>query len=213
MERRAGVIGIVGWTVLVGLLLAWEGLAIAFDRPDWPSSSDMLRAVTRPVVGRWLLFGAWLWLGWHLFMRGWSFFLAGHGARTPPRVSKSAGQLLTQVVLPLLACYLGWLALVAIGRRERIRRAEGSTSPRGVMSPRPRVWHIAGTVAGGYATFVALIGIYAVVAGRVASGVFGASVRQGAFLAFAVALPVFLLASVAQAVQRSRRARTGPGPP
>lgn len=206
------MIGVAGWAVLVGLLLAWEGLSIALDRPGWPSSSDMLRAVTRPVVGRWLLFGAWLWLGWHLFMRGWSFFLAGPGARTPPRFSKSAGQLLTQLVVPLVACYVGWLVLVAAGRRERIRVTEGSTS-RGVVSARPRVRHIAGTVAGGYAAFVALIGIYAVVSGRLASGVLGAAEREGAFLAFAVALPVFLLASAVQAVRRSRRAVTRPEPP
>lgn len=210
------MIGVAGWAVLVGLLLAWEGLSIALDRPGWPSSSDMLRAVSRPVVGRWLLFGAWLWLGWHLFMRGWSFFLAGPGARTPPRFTKSAGQLITQLVVPLVACYVGWLVLVTVGRRERIRRIEqpmeGPTS-QGIVSVRPRVRPIAGMVAGGYAAFVALIGVYAVVSGRLASGVFGAAVREGAFLAFAVALPVFLLASVAQAVRRSRRARTGTGPP
>jgi hypothetical protein len=26
-------------------------------------------------LGRVLLFALWLWLGWHLFVRGWSFFL------------------------------------------------------------------------------------------------------------------------------------------
>jgi hypothetical protein len=25
--------------------------------------------------GRFILFGLWLWLGWHLFIRGWAFFL------------------------------------------------------------------------------------------------------------------------------------------
>lgn len=213
MEGRAAVIGVVGWVVLVGLLLVWEGLAIALDRPGWPSSSDMVRAVTRPVVGRWLLFGAWLWLGWHLFMRGWSFFLAGPGARTPPRSSRSAGQFFTQVVVPLLAAYGGWLALVVAGRRDRIRQKERSASRTAVVSVPRGVWHVAVTVTGGFAAFVALIGSYAVVSGRLASGVFGAAVREGAFLAFAVAVPVFLLASVAPAAWRSRRTGTGSGSP
>lgn len=207
------MIGVAGWVVLVGLLLAWEGLAIAFDRPGWPSTSDMLRAVTRPVVGRWLLFGAWLWLGWHVFMRGWSFFLAGPGARTPPRSSKSSGELFAQVVLPLLASFVGWLVLVAAGQRERIRRTEGSHSGGAVVSLGRRVRHIAVTVTGGYATFVALIGTYAVVSGRPGGGVLRGAVRDGAFLAFAVAVPVFLLVCVAQALRGSRRARTGRGPP
>lgn len=77
------MIGVVGWAVVIGLLLGWEGLSMTMKAPGWPSSSDMLRAVTRPVLGRWALFGMWLWLGWHLFMRGWTFFLAGPGAGTP----------------------------------------------------------------------------------------------------------------------------------
>jgi hypothetical protein len=31
----------------------------------------------RPWLGRVVLFGLWLWLGWHLFIRGWRFFLRG----------------------------------------------------------------------------------------------------------------------------------------
>lgn len=26
-------------------------------------------------VGRWALFGLWLWFGWHTFVRGWHFLL------------------------------------------------------------------------------------------------------------------------------------------
>jgi hypothetical protein len=26
-------------------------------------------------LGRWFLFGCWIWLGWHFFIRGWTFFL------------------------------------------------------------------------------------------------------------------------------------------
>jgi len=49
-------------------------LALASGTP-WPTMSSMLRAFMRPVAGRAVLFGLWLWLGWHLFIRGWSFFL------------------------------------------------------------------------------------------------------------------------------------------
>ncbi len=199
------MIGIVGWVVVGGLLLTWEGLAIAFDRPEWPSTSDMVRAMTRPVVGRWLLFAAWLWLGWHLFMRGWSFFLAGSGARTPPRAPKSVRALLTQVVLPLLTCYAGWLALVAGGRRERMRRAHGSRSLGADASDHRWVRRLAATVTGGYLTFVVVIAVYAMVSGRPGGGVFRGALRDGAFLAFAVALPVFLVAGVAQQWRRARR--------
>jgi hypothetical protein len=26
-------------------------------------------------VGRWALFALWLWVGWHIFIRGWHFLL------------------------------------------------------------------------------------------------------------------------------------------
>lgn len=64
----------VGWAVIVGALLAWQGLALA-NGPEWPTLSSMFRAFMRPALGRYLLFGLWLWLGWHLFVRGWTFFL------------------------------------------------------------------------------------------------------------------------------------------
>ncbi len=64
----------VGWAVIVGALLAWQGLALV-NGPEWPTLSSMFRAFMRPSLGRYLLFGLWLWLGWHLFIRGWTFFL------------------------------------------------------------------------------------------------------------------------------------------
>jgi hypothetical protein len=39
--------------------------------------SAMLRAFMEPIGGRVVLFGLWLWVGWHLFIRGWTFFLKG----------------------------------------------------------------------------------------------------------------------------------------
>jgi hypothetical protein len=65
----------VGWALLVAALLAWEGLGLADGTGRWPTMSELLRAVSANTLGRWLLFALWLWLGWHLFVRGWRFFL------------------------------------------------------------------------------------------------------------------------------------------
>jgi len=51
------------------------GWLIVLGAPPSPSMSAMLRAFMQPVAGRVLLFGLWLWIGWHLFVRGWTFFL------------------------------------------------------------------------------------------------------------------------------------------
>lgn len=69
-------VAVVGWVVVVGVLLAWQGLSLA-NGPGWPTLSSMFRAFMRPPLGRFLLFGLWLWAGWHLFIRGWTFFLRG----------------------------------------------------------------------------------------------------------------------------------------
>ncbi len=75
-EPRMRAIAVAGWIVIVGLLLAWQGLALAYS-PQWPTMSDIFRTFMRPWLGRVVLFGLWLWLGWHLFIRGWRFFLRG----------------------------------------------------------------------------------------------------------------------------------------
>ncbi|HEX6231190.1 MAG TPA: DUF6186 family protein [Actinomycetota bacterium] len=69
-------VAIVGWVVIFAALFAWQGIGLARD-DGWPTMSDMIRAFTRPVPGRVVLFGMWLWLGWHVFIRGWEFFLRG----------------------------------------------------------------------------------------------------------------------------------------
>ncbi len=69
------VAAVVAWLVVLALLFSLQGVGMA--REGWPTMSDMFRAFMRPLVGRWLLFGLWLWLGWHLFIRGWEFFLRG----------------------------------------------------------------------------------------------------------------------------------------
>ena len=56
-------------------VFAWEGFGLANARDRWPTFSDVIHVITRHVVGRWVLFAVWLWLGWHFFVRGWKFFL------------------------------------------------------------------------------------------------------------------------------------------
>ncbi len=68
------VVAIVGWIVIFALLFTWQGIGLARG-PAWPTLSDIFRAFMGPLVGRWLLFGLWLWLGWHVFIRGWEFFM------------------------------------------------------------------------------------------------------------------------------------------
>jgi Family of unknown function (DUF6186) len=67
--------GLIGWAVVMGILLAYQGLCLVRPNDEWPAFSDLLRAVMRYPTGRWVLFGVWLWSGWHFFVRGWRFFL------------------------------------------------------------------------------------------------------------------------------------------
>jgi hypothetical protein len=74
LAKNDRVMPLVGWAVIAALFFIWQGLAMV-SGPSFPTISDMLDVVTRSVVGRWVLFAVWLWLGWHLFVRGWQFFL------------------------------------------------------------------------------------------------------------------------------------------
>jgi hypothetical protein len=78
MNEKGGRMGVaaVGWLIVFGALLGWQALMLALG-PPWPSMSSMLRAFMEPVAGRVVLFGLWLWIGWHLFIRGWTLFLRG----------------------------------------------------------------------------------------------------------------------------------------
>jgi Family of unknown function (DUF6186) len=67
-------IGYAGWVVIVAVFLIWQGLALVYA-PTWPTLSEIFRTAMRPPIGRAVLFGIWLWLGWHVFFRGWTFFL------------------------------------------------------------------------------------------------------------------------------------------
>jgi hypothetical protein len=69
-------IALAGWVVIFGAAFAWEGIGLARGT-DWPTVSDMLRSLMAPAVGRVFLLAMWMWLGWHLFIRHWEFFLRG----------------------------------------------------------------------------------------------------------------------------------------
>jgi hypothetical protein len=76
-EEGGGMaIAAVGWLIVFGAVLGWQALMLVHG-PPWRSMSSMLRAFMEPVAGRVVLFGLWLWIGWHLFIRGWTFFLKG----------------------------------------------------------------------------------------------------------------------------------------
>jgi hypothetical protein len=51
-------------------LLVWQGIGLVHG-PEWPTLSDFFRSFMTVPLGRFILFGLWLWLGWHLFIRGW----------------------------------------------------------------------------------------------------------------------------------------------
>jgi hypothetical protein len=62
-------VAIVGWVVIVGSLLVWQGCGLV-NGPEWPTLSQVFRDFMDLPLGRPVLFGLWLWLGWHLFARG-----------------------------------------------------------------------------------------------------------------------------------------------
>jgi len=57
-------IALVGWLVIVAALLVWQGIGLVHG-PEWPTLSDFFRSFMTVPLGRFLLFGLWLWLGWH----------------------------------------------------------------------------------------------------------------------------------------------------
>ncbi len=61
---------VVGWVAIFAALFSWQAIGL-LHCPAWPTMSDMLRTLTRTALGRSLLFGVWLWIGWHVFVRGW----------------------------------------------------------------------------------------------------------------------------------------------
>jgi hypothetical protein len=58
---------LVGYCVLAAALLGCQ--LASFVSPRMPSVGQVASLIVSRRAGRWLLLGAWLWVGWHLFVR------------------------------------------------------------------------------------------------------------------------------------------------
>jgi hypothetical protein len=198
------MVGFVLWAALFAGMVVLEGISLSTRGKDWPSLSDLLRAATRPVFGRWIMLAFWLWLGWHMFIRGWPFFLRGKGAGEPPKGGgggKSAGALLGQVVLPLVVLYGSVAAMLIAGWRRRrsfvISRSSERQSALAVVDDRGAFLRYAVvTIFASYAVFLGAMAVYQLLIGPEAGGIAGSALTGGAFMAFALELPVFVVLSV-----------------
>jgi len=68
----ASVLSVTGWSIVLAAFVVWEVGSLVFRSPRL---GDMFGYVTRWRAGRYLLFGFWMWVGWHYLIRGWHFFL------------------------------------------------------------------------------------------------------------------------------------------
>ncbi|MGO9876109.1 MAG: DUF6186 family protein [Acidimicrobiia bacterium] len=207
--------GFVAWAVLFAAVIVVEALGLTLRGHQWPTLSDIFRVAMRPEWSRWLLFALWLWAGWHFFIRGWTFFLRGPGARQPKNSlggGKSFTQIVQQVIVPLAVFYAVLVGPVMIAWQARRRgdwpdRPEPHAGVRAARAhPRAFAWHVVVTMTCGYMIFACAMGLYELIAGHPAAGIFAAAAREGALLAFAIALPAFALLTVAEfvATRRSR---------
>ena len=61
-------IAVGGWVGLVSAFVVLEVVGLR-SRGRVPTLGDIVGLFDRSRAGRWLLFGVWLWVGWHLFVR------------------------------------------------------------------------------------------------------------------------------------------------
>ena len=59
---------LVGYAALVLAMAAYQFMGVLRRRT--PTVGEALEPLRRTLVGRVVLVGTWLWLGWHLFVRG-----------------------------------------------------------------------------------------------------------------------------------------------
>jgi hypothetical protein len=199
--------GIVGWSVILGVALVWEGVALRAPGDRWLTLSDILRYATRPPLGRWLLFALWLWMGWHLFVRGWDFFLQdpsppGGASHDHGRGGGSPGTF-TEAFMPLVFVYVLLLCLLGYCARERVR---AGSAPGAVAHAPPGGWpalarHVAMLAGAGYVLFLAGLALFDAGWGRDPTVVRDA-ITGGAFLATVAAAVFVLLSLLARAARR-----------
>jgi len=195
------VIDLVGWAAIFAAMMVWEGVSLSMRGSQWLTISDMARALTRPVLGRWAFFALWLWFGWHYFIRGWTFFLRGSppGGGGGPGASKTASEVLAQVVFPLVIAYGFVVGTLALAWRHRRRARPAAPVHVGVTQV---VRHTAVTVIGGYVAFVAAMGVYSLAAGHAAAGIAESALRDGAVLTFGLVVPAFVVLTSLERVLR-----------
>jgi hypothetical protein len=120
-------------------------------------------------------------------------------------------QFLRQVVVPLGLAYAGLVfVLVVYGRALRTGQTAASSDRPGRDRPNMAWRQLVLTVDGGYAVFLAVtLGYYAFVARQTSNFVFQA-VTGGAFMAFVIVLPGFVLLSwIEQVLLPKLRRRAG----
>jgi hypothetical protein len=207
-------VGYVLWALLLGAMLVLEGLGLTLKGNQWPTVSDLFRSMTRPVFGRWIFFAAWLWAGWHFFIRGWQFFLQGNGAQAPGRGQgggKGLYATITQVCIPLIALFVAFFAIGRASRHMPVDENEAAEVDRAsrtiVRRPLTFAKYAAVTSIGGYLLFIGVIALYRLVVGKSASGDFSSASSYGAFLGFVIGIPLFFAVSFAESAMRERRVR------
>lgn len=200
------MIGYVVWGLLLGACLAWEALGLMSPHDRWPTLSDMLDLVTRTPLGRCFLLALWLWVGWHLFIRGWSPFLRDPAPRSSRALSSapiSIGAIgpVPGLLLLLVPCALLVAVLVLCARR-----AGRSGSPvQHVVPVAARTTflrYLLVTVSAGYLLFLGALALYGFVADE-PTQFFSEAVSGGGFLAFIVATPCFVVATYIAGVRRT----------
>jgi Family of unknown function (DUF6186) len=67
--RSGPVMGVAVWAAIIAVFLGYQGFCLLSDDDRWPPITEIFGDVIRYSPGRWVLFGLWLWLGWHLFVR------------------------------------------------------------------------------------------------------------------------------------------------
>lgn len=121
------------------------------------------------------------------------------------------------IVVPLAGVYALFLTMLVMTERRRrsSRVADAPVSRDGPPGTRRLVRHLAVTTAGGYATFLVLVGGYYFLVARQTRRILEQALVGGAFLAFAVALPALSFFGRLESVRaaRSRPGRRGARPP
>src|SRR5919198_1823497 len=202
---RARLVGSVGWAVIFAAFVSWEAVGLIVGR-GWPTLSHVTRAVTRLPVGRWVLFGAWLWLGWHLFIRGWQFFLRGPLAEGPRPGRAGSGLRETLAEFLVLGATL---SLAVAGMTRYGGREAGRPLARRPVGLGALLLGILLVAAGCYVVLVGFVGLFVLVAGSDPSHLLRGAAGGGEILAFGVAAPGFLVLSLVDAgIARLRGGRS-----